>query len=83
MTDLTSPDSPNEQAGITRAYHVPAILRRAKAMGLVPQDVAIAGSLDGAFALTWTPADARPSLTIEHASQRAGIPEFSYEQVAA
>ena len=27
MTDLTSPDPPNEQAGITRAYHVPAILR--------------------------------------------------------
>jgi 2-oxoglutarate dehydrogenase E2 component (dihydrolipoamide succinyltransferase) len=24
---LTSPDPPNEQAGITRAYHVPAILR--------------------------------------------------------
>ena len=24
---MTSPDPPNEQAGITRAYHVPAILR--------------------------------------------------------
>jgi uncharacterized protein YuzE len=23
------------------------------------------------------------SITVEHASQRAGIPEFSYEQVAA
>jgi hypothetical protein len=45
---------------------VPALTRRGKAMGLVPQDIAIAGTIDGSFALTRTEGDDVALLTIEH-----------------